>query len=68
MALQLNYASAILAVKINRERLVVVLETTIYIYDITTMNELHMIDQVPLNPNGGCFRCPRHLPYARCGA
>ena len=60
--MQLNYASAILAVKINRERLVVVLETTVYIYDITTMSELHTIDQVPANPAGvnrnGCPGAP----------
>jgi len=63
LIIQLNYASAILAVKINRERLVVVLETTIYIYDITTMNELHMIDQVPLNPNGVCaLACSQNVP------
>ena len=42
----------------NRKRLIVVLESEIYIYDISTMKLLHTIETGP-NPNGesikGCF-------------
>jgi autophagy-related protein 18 len=35
----------------NRKRLIVVLDTEIYIYDISTMKLLHTIETGP-NPNG----------------
>lgn len=35
----------------NRRRLVVVLETEIYIYDISNMRLLHIIEMLP-NPQG----------------
>ncbi len=35
----------------NRKRLIVVLESEIYIYDISTMKLLHTIETGP-NPNG----------------
>ena len=44
---ELNFSSAILAVKLNRKRLVVVLEEKIHIYDISNMKTLHTIDTVP---------------------
>jgi len=48
----MNYHTAILAVKLNRKRLVVVLETTTYIYDMTTMRLAHTIASTPPNPDG----------------
>ena len=40
-----------LAVKLNRKRLVIVLEDQIYLYDIQTMKLLNTIATSP-NPNG----------------
>lgn len=48
---ELLFPTAILAVKLNRRRLVVVLEDEIYIYDISNMKLLHTIETSP-NPNG----------------
>lgn len=47
---ELTFITAILAVKLNRKRLIVVLEEHIYIYDISNMKLLHTIDTCP-NPN-----------------
>jgi autophagy-related protein 18 len=41
----------VLAVKLNRKRLVIVLEDQIYLYDIQTMKLLYTIQTSP-NPNG----------------
>ncbi|EIW71497.1 hypothetical protein TREMEDRAFT_71180 [Tremella mesenterica DSM 1558] len=46
---ELTFPTSILAVKMNRKRLVVVLEAEIYIYDISTMKLLHTIETGP-NP------------------
>ena len=48
---ELTFPTSILAVKLNRRRLVVVLEEQIYIYDISNMKLLHTIETSP-NPNG----------------
>ncbi|GME90973.1 unnamed protein product [Ambrosiozyma monospora] len=48
---ELTFPGTILSVKMNRERLVVLLEETIYIYDINNMRLLHTIE-IPPNPNG----------------
>eukprot|EP00127_Corallochytrium_limacisporum_P005022 Clim_evm18s197 gene=Clim_evmTU18s197 len=48
---QLNFSNTILCVKLNRKRLIVVLEDKIYIYDINTMNLLHTL-QTTLNKAG----------------
>lgn len=45
----------------NRKRLIVVLETEIYIYDISTMKLLHTIETGP-NPNGELNRTLGGLP------
>ena len=45
------FPTAILAVRMNRKRLIVVLELEIYIYDISTMKLLHTLD-TGANPNG----------------
>jgi autophagy-related protein 18 len=51
MICELLFPSAILAVKMNRKTLVVVLEVEIYIYDISNMKLLHVIETSP-NPDG----------------
>jgi autophagy-related protein 18 len=54
---ELTFVSGILAVKLNRKRLVVVLEEHVYIYDISNMKLLHTIDTNP-NPNALCALSP----------
>lgn len=51
---RLNYNSPVLSVKLNRRRLVVVLETEVFIYDITNMKQEHNIQKTPPNPKGIC--------------
>ena len=53
---ELQFPTTILAVKLNRRRLVVVLEERIYVYDISNMKLLHEIEK-SLNPQG-----QSHLP------
>src|ERR1700722_9358011 len=61
MICELLFPSSILAVKLNRKTLVIVLETEIYIYDISNMRLLHVIETTP-NPEGGlCLRTRRVL-------
>lgn len=48
---ELNFPSKVLAAKMNRKRLVVVLEEKISIYDLHTMTIVHTIETIP-NPNG----------------
>ena len=62
---ELNFNSAILGVKLNRKRVVIILEEQIHIYDISTMKSLHIID-IPPNPKGLLVLSPfpRHLPTA----
>eukprot|EP00041_Stephanoeca_diplocostata_P013274 m.232538 g.232538 ORF g.232538 m.232538 type:complete len:307 (+) comp19279_c0_seq3:323-1243(+) len=47
-----NYQEAILNVLLNRHRVVVVLEKTIYIYELKSMDHLHTIEEIPSNPAG----------------
>ncbi|KAI8899461.1 WD40-repeat-containing domain protein [Globomyces pollinis-pini] len=54
---ELTFATAVLGVKLNRKRLVVVLEEHIYVYDIGNMKLLHTIDTSP-NPNALCTLSP----------
>lgn len=54
---ELTFVTAILAVKLNRKRLIVVLEEHIYIYDISNMQLLHTVDTTP-NPNALCALSP----------
>jgi autophagy-related protein 18 len=51
MICELLFPSSILAVKLNRKTIVIVLETEIYIYDISNMRLLHVIETTP-NPEG----------------
>ncbi|VEU21582.1 DEKNAAC102357 [Brettanomyces naardenensis] len=48
---ELTFPDTILAVKMNRERLIVLLEGTIYVYDINNMRLLHTVE-IPANPAG----------------
>ncbi|GHJ86011.1 hypothetical protein NliqN6_2413 [Naganishia liquefaciens] len=54
---ELLFPTAILAVRMNRKRLIVVLELEIYIYDISTMKLLHTLD-TGANPNAICALSP----------
>lgn len=48
---ELTFPTRVLAVRLNRKRLVVVLEDEIYLYDISNMKLLYTIETSP-NPNG----------------
>ncbi|KAI1007283.1 Autophagy-related protein 18 [Podosphaera aphanis] len=50
---ELTFPSAVLAVRLNRKRLAVVLEEEIYLYDISNMTLLSTISTSP-NPNAIC--------------
>ncbi|KAF8318696.1 WD40 repeat-like protein [Clavulina sp. PMI_390] len=58
---ELLFPSSILAVKMNRKTLVVVLEVEIYIYDISNMRLLHVIDTTK-NPEAICALSPSSDP------
>ncbi|XP_022666245.1 WD repeat domain phosphoinositide-interacting protein 2-like isoform X2 [Varroa jacobsoni] len=49
-----SYANTILAVKLNRSRVVVCLEESLYIHNIRDMKVLHTIRDTPANPKGVC--------------
>ncbi|KAF8512041.1 WD40 repeat-like protein [Gautieria morchelliformis] len=57
MICELLFPSSILAVKLNRKTLVIVLEVEIYIYDISNMKLLHVIETTP-NPEAICALSP----------
>ncbi|KAJ2931073.1 hypothetical protein H1R20_g5985, partial [Candolleomyces eurysporus] len=57
MICELLFPSSILSVKMNRKTLVIVLETEIYIYDISNMRLLHVIETTP-NPEATCALSP----------
>eukprot|EP01006_Ploeotia_vitrea_P006475 TRINITY_DN13230_c0_g1_i1.p1 TRINITY_DN13230_c0_g1~~TRINITY_DN13230_c0_g1_i1.p1 ORF type:complete len:365 (-),score=23.95 TRINITY_DN13230_c0_g1_i1:205-1299(-) len=48
---ELNFTDSILNVKLNKKRLVVVLETKLHIFDVTTMKVLQTVETPP-NPKG----------------
>lgn len=50
---ELTFPTTILSVRLNRKRLVVVLEDQIYLYDISNMKLVHTVDTSP-NPHGKC--------------
>ncbi|KAJ3322591.1 autophagy protein [Boothiomyces sp. JEL0866] len=54
---ELVFNTAVLGVKLNRKRLVVILEEHVYVYDISNMKLLHTIDTSP-NPNALCTLSP----------
>lgn len=49
-----SYSNTILAVKLNRARLVVCLEESLYIHNIRDMKVVHTIRDTPPNPSGLC--------------
>ncbi len=51
---ELTFPTSVLAVRMNRKRLVVILEDQIYLYDISNMKLLYTIGTSP-NPNGKPF-------------
>ncbi|KAF9870545.1 hypothetical protein CkaCkLH20_12035 [Colletotrichum karsti] len=54
---ELTFPSAVLAVRLNRKRLAVVLESEIYLYDISNMSLLYTIPTSP-NPGAICALSP----------
>jgi hypothetical protein len=54
MICELMFPTSVLAVKLNRRRLVVVLEEEIYVYDIGNMKLLQSFETYP-NPSGQSF-------------
>ncbi|KAJ2901265.1 Autophagy-related protein 18 [Zalerion maritima] len=54
---ELTFPSAVLAVRLNRKRLAVLLEEEIYLYDISNMTLLHTISTSP-NPSAICALSP----------
>lgn len=54
---ELTFPSAVLAVRLNRKRLAVVLEEEIYLYDISNMSLQHTIQTSP-NPSAICALSP----------
>eukprot|EP00049_Salpingoeca_infusionum_P027670 m.33669 g.33669 ORF g.33669 m.33669 type:complete len:420 (-) comp9654_c0_seq1:3117-4376(-) len=59
---RMTYKTPIRAAHLNRKRLVLVLDNTIYIYDMSTMNLVHVITATPPNPNGVCALASCHKP------
>merc|ERR1719187_744967 len=49
-----SYSNTILAVRLNRQRLLVCLEESLYIHNIRDMKVLHTIRDTPPNPSGLC--------------
>ncbi|KAF4120979.1 autophagy-related protein 18 [Geosmithia morbida] len=54
---ELTFPSAVIAVRLNRKRLAVVLEEEVYLYDISNMSLLHTIHTSP-NPDAICALSP----------
>ncbi|KAM0717164.1 hypothetical protein Q7P37_007016 [Cladosporium fusiforme] len=54
---ELTFHGMVVAVKMNRKRLVVTLEETVFIYDISNMKMLHS-QLTPINPAGICAISP----------
>ncbi|RHY14945.1 hypothetical protein DYB28_001412, partial [Aphanomyces astaci] len=58
----LNFVTAVLGVQLNRQRLVVVLEKKIYIFDINSMQVLNTLD-TSSNPKALCVLSPADNGY-----
>ena len=54
---ELTFPTTVLAIRMNRKRLVVILEDQIYLYDISNMKLLYTIETSP-NPNAICALSP----------
>jgi len=59
---ELNFVSSILAVKLNLKRMIVVMETKVHVYDISTLQILYTIDTVN-NREGLAALCPGDDSY-----
>lgn len=57
MICEMTFATSILAIRMNRKRLVVVLEDSMYMYDIQNMKLLYNLETSP-NPNAICALSP----------
>lgn len=53
-----SYSNSILAVRVNRKKLVVCLEDSLFIHDIRSMELVHTIKKTPPNPKGLCALSP----------
>lgn len=53
MICELTFPTTVLAVRMNRKRLAVILEHQVYLYDISNMKLLYTIETSP-NPSGIC--------------
>lgn len=60
--IRMNYRSQVLNVCMNRQRLVLVLEELIYIYDVANMKLAHVISSTPKNPDGVCALASCKVP------
>ncbi|CAB3373339.1 Hypothetical predicted protein [Cloeon dipterum] len=58
-----SYSNTILAIKLNRKRLVVCLEDSLYVHNIQDMRVLHNIRDTPANPMGLCTLCNGESSY-----
>ncbi|XP_067928254.1 WD repeat domain phosphoinositide-interacting protein 2-like [Watersipora subatra] len=58
-----SYSNSILSVKLNRQRLVVCLEESIYIHNIKDMKVIHTISSTSPNPAGICDLTPNERSY-----
>jgi len=54
---ELEFRSEVKAVRLRRDRIVVVLENKVYVYNFADLNLLDQIDTMP-NPKGLCALCP----------
>lgn len=54
---ELTFPTAVLAIRLNRKRLVIILEDQIYLYDISTMKLLYTVETSP-NPHAICALSP----------
>lgn len=53
-----SYSNTVLAIKLNRARLIVCLSGSLYIHNIRDMKVVHTIRDTPPNPNGLCALAP----------
>ncbi|KRZ75641.1 WD repeat domain phosphoinositide-interacting protein 2 [Trichinella papuae] len=58
-----NYANSILAIRLNRLRLIVCLEDSIFVHNIRDMKVLHTIRDTPSNPSGLCDLTPADVSF-----
>jgi len=62
---EINYDTAVLALKMNMKRLVVVLETKMHIHDLQSLKTLMVVQTEP-NPRGLCALTPNNECWDHC--